>query len=77
MWTIQEHYTEEVEKLLYEKCLWVALLFRESHEELGECIGAKYYKMMDGKSTKFCNELVIIWLKKIKSQLAMPPSLAN
>lgn len=74
MRSIQEHYAEEVEKLSYSR---LALLLRTSHEELGGCTGAEYYRMMDGRSTKSRNQLITIWFEKIKSQLEAPPSPAN
>ncbi len=77
MRSIQEHYAEEVEKLSYEEYSRLALLLRKSHKEFGGCTGAEYYRMMDGRSTKFRNELITIWFEKIKSQLEAPPSPVN
>ena len=77
MRSIQEHYAEEVERLSYEKCLQLALLLRKSHEEFGGYTGAEYYKMMDGRSSKFRNELMKKWVEKIKSQLEAPTPSPN
>ena len=77
MRNIQEHYAEEVERLSYEEYSQLALLFRKSHEEFGGCTGAEYYRMMEGRSSKFCNELMKKWFEKIKSQLEAPTSSPN
>lgn len=72
MQNIQEHYVEEVERLFYKKYLQLALLLRKFHEEFEGCMSAEYYRMMDGKSSKFCNKLIKKWVEKIKSQLEAP-----
>lgn len=68
MRNIQENYAEEVEKLSYEEYVQLVLLLRTFHEEVGGCTGAEYYTMMDGRSSKFRNELMKKWFEKIKSQ---------
>lgn len=76
MQSIQEHYAKEVEKLSYEEYTQLALLLRKSHEEFGGYTGAECYRMMNGRSSKFRNELIKNWFEKIKSQLkANTPSL--
>lgn len=60
MQSIQEYYVEKVEKLSYKEYLRLTLLLCKSHEKFGECTGAEYYKIIDKKSTKFCNKLIII-----------------
>lgn len=66
---IQEHYAEEIEKLSYEEYAQLVLLLRKSHEEVEGYTGAEYYTMMDGRSSKFRDELMKKWFEKIKSQL--------
>lgn len=72
MRNIQEHYAEEVKRLSYEEYSQLALLLRKSHEEFGGCTGAEYYRMMEGRSSKFRNELMKKWFEKIKSQFEAP-----
>lgn len=75
MQNIQDNYAEEVEKLFYEEYAQLVLLLRKSHEEFGGYTGVECYTIMDGKSSKFRNELMKKWFEKIKSQLkAITPS---
>lgn len=69
MQNIQDNYAEEVEKLFYEEYAQLVLLLRKSHEEFGGYTGVEYYKIMNGKISKFRIELMKKWVEKIKSQL--------
>lgn len=67
-----------VEKLSYEEYAQLALLLCKSHEEAGEYTGIEYYRMMDGRSSKFRNKPMKKWVEKIRYQLkATPPSLRS
>lgn len=67
MQNIQKHYAKKIEKLLYKEYSYLLLLLCIFHEELGRYTGAKYYRMMNKKSIKFCNKVITIWFEKIKS----------